>query len=607
MKGTTSQENNNRESITEEKEKNKNTYTSIHDKELESEDPREEQSSKGRKDHTYTYHKYQDPQEQPWTIATMNVRGLKDGIKPIQLADHMESQNIQMLGIAETNFMEEDHKFITMAHSKYRSYWANGERRGEGVGIMLDREIDKHTVKVKRYEGRIITLELLFKDRVRLGIAQIYLPSDKTKRMEWERKLRQITQGWENNNTHTIVMGDFNAVVDPRKDRKGGTSSRTESTIFRDMRECNLQDNFRIYNEEQKLYTWEERNLGSRIDMIWTSEGITEATQYTSVIDYRDEMNTDHKQPTIRVDSSRFKRVRSRIREHKNTGPYDLKKLEEKDWKDWGEDLDKHITDSHTPKVILEEKWRAMEEAMRVTADKHFTRIRIRKGDERGRMNHKPTPLYTQYKKLNRLMALTLRYQEKQPEASEKPNPYTDKLKKTWEGIDQTLVRIPDPSRQDNLETWKRWAKSLRSSIRNTIRIEQRHIDRTKIQERIEQRILKFRDKKKEVIKNITGRGVAPIKMRNIIREEDQEISTDSKEILKGAARYFQENRRERIFGRGNTRIPTRWLNRYIQTPNVNQHTYTTLSEKITREETEEAIKEGSNSKAPDIRESTYG
>jgi exonuclease III len=299
MGNTTSQKNNNRDNeskdgTTEERKKTQreeNTHTmkeilvrgarnnqTNQKTDLSTEDMNKRQKRQGMDKHTHTYHKYHGSQEEEWKIGTTNVRGLKDGIKPQQLMDHMITQKMQILGVAETNFTEDEHRYKITDHSEYRLYWVNGEGRGEGVGIILNREIDRHCVKVKRYGGRIITTELLFKDRVRLGIAQIYFPGEKTKRVEWEKKLRRIIQGWENNNTHMIVMGDFNAVVDPRKDRKGGTSPKTESGIFGDMRESNQQDNFRVYNRRQEQYTWEERSLGSRIDMIWTSEEITEAT-----------------------------------------------------------------------------------------------------------------------------------------------------------------------------------------------------------------------------------------------------------------------------------------------------------------------------------------
>ncbi len=346
----------------------------------------------------------------------MNARGLKDGIKPSQLVDHMEAQEIQILGIAETNFTEEDHRHRIPAHSRYRSYWANGESRGEGVGIMIDREIDKHNTKIRRYGGRIITVELLFKDKVKLGIAQVYFPSDKTKRTEWEGKLRRIVQQWESSNTHSIVMGDFNAVVDPRKDRKGGTSSRAESEIFRDMKESNLRDSFRVFNRGQRQYTWEGRNLGSRIDMIWTSEGITGDTQHAEIVDFRDEMSTDHKQPRISIDPNRFARTKCKIREHRSIGPYDLKKLKEEDWKRWGEDLDEYINDNHTLSSTLEEKWKVLEKAMKKAADRHFTRIKFKNNRGGGKKDHKPTPLYVQYRKLNRLIELVGKLQEKRLE-----------------------------------------------------------------------------------------------------------------------------------------------------------------------------------------------
>src|SRR4051794_19909999 len=118
-------------------------------------------------------------------------------------------------------------------------------------------------------------------------------------------------------------------------------------------------------------------------------------------------------------------------------------------------------------------------------------------------MNHKPTLLYTQYKKLNRLIELVDRQQEEGPKEGKQTETDTQKARRKWEAIDQELINIPDPTIQTNAEEWRNLAKKLRNSTRNTIKLEQRHIDRKEIQERIERRIIKFRDKKREVIKNI--------------------------------------------------------------------------------------------------------
>jgi hypothetical protein len=151
-------------------------------------------------------------------------------------------------------------------------------------------------------------------------------------------------------------MGDFNAVMNPKKDRKGGSSPRAESEIFKDMKESGLQDIFRVINGGQKQFTWEERNLGSRIDMIWTSEEITEVTRSAEIDDFREEISTDHKQPKITIDPHRFKRDKIKIREHRSLGPYDLKRLNEENWRSWGEELDIIIARDHTVEQTLEER-----------------------------------------------------------------------------------------------------------------------------------------------------------------------------------------------------------------------------------------------------------
>src|SRR5690242_3118364 len=103
----------------------------------------------------------------------MNVRGLKDGIKPLQLIDYIKSQGTQILGVTETNFTDKEYRYRVSNHTGYRTYWADGKDRGEGVGIIISREIDRHNIKVRRYGNRIIMTKLLFRDRIKLKIARV--------------------------------------------------------------------------------------------------------------------------------------------------------------------------------------------------------------------------------------------------------------------------------------------------------------------------------------------------------------------------------------------------------------------------------------------------
>jgi exonuclease III len=446
----------------------------------------------------HKYHKYHNNEGENWKIATINIRGLKDGIKPRQITEHMEEQGIQILGLSETNLTEEEHRHVIADHPKFRSYWANGEKRGEGVGVLIERNLDRHNIKVRRYGGRIITIELLFKDKVKMGIAQIYLPSDKDRRYQVEESLKKIVQSWESSNSHIIVMGDFNAVEKPRKDRKGHRTNKAESKIFRFMKEYDLQDSFRTYNKEQVDYTWEERDLGSRIDMIWTSGFITEHTQDSSIIDIREELNTDHKQPRIQVDATILGREKVTIRDQRKMGPYNTKEATKEVWKKWEEDLEEKIgssTEGAMESVDL--IWDRLAAAMKAASEKHFRRIRIKGNISRGKGNHRPTPLYAQYKKLNSLIGLTEKYQKKQEgteEATREAARIERSLEEIWRGMDQDLLPIANPVQHISLATWRETAKYLRNATRNSLKLEQKQINRSKITERIEARILKFKN-----------------------------------------------------------------------------------------------------------------
>ncbi len=138
------------------------------------------------------------------------------------------------------------------------------------------------------------------------------------------------------------------------------------------------------------------------------------------------------------------------------------------------------------------------------------------------------------------------------------------RMEEIWRNIDQKLSDITDPHTETNLKEWKKGIKTVRNSLKVVLKLKQRQIDRIRITERIETRMLKFKDRKKDVIRSVMGKSRANIKVSHMIKQDVQEIITNLQEISKEVARYFQENWRERYFGKKKVRTSTQWLNKYL-------------------------------------------
>src|SRR4051812_29497245 len=97
--------------------------------------------------------------------------------------------------------------------------------------------------------------------------------------------------------------------------------------------------------------------------------------------------------------------------------------------------------------------------------------------------------------------------------------------------MDQDFLPISNPVQHISLDTQRETEKYLRNATRNSLKLEQNQINRSKIMERIEARILKFKNQKEEVIRNIIRDPQPRIECSYVIRGQDQKITCDPIQI----------------------------------------------------------------------------
>src|ERR1044071_2221890 len=87
-------------------------------------------------------------------IATHNVRGLKDATKQKNLLHTIELNNIDILGLSETNLAGKKAIFAFRNLENYTSYFDGDDSdnyRGQGVGLILHKSFAKHVSRVTRF------------------------------------------------------------------------------------------------------------------------------------------------------------------------------------------------------------------------------------------------------------------------------------------------------------------------------------------------------------------------------------------------------------------------------------------------------------------------
>ena len=118
------------------------------------------------------------------SIAHNNVISFSDYTKLFQIINEALSNNIDILGLSETNLTSKQSKFIhkEMLPNYYSVFnSAPNKCKGTGVAILLTPSITSHVIKSKENLGRYIYVDLAFKRQMTIRIFQIYLhanPSD---------------------------------------------------------------------------------------------------------------------------------------------------------------------------------------------------------------------------------------------------------------------------------------------------------------------------------------------------------------------------------------------------------------------------------------------
>ena len=77
-------------------------------------------------------------------LATHNINGLKaNGQKIEQLQDWIVDNEIDILGLAETNISGKEGFFLTKDIENYTSFWTNArveKKKGSGVGLLISKQ-----------------------------------------------------------------------------------------------------------------------------------------------------------------------------------------------------------------------------------------------------------------------------------------------------------------------------------------------------------------------------------------------------------------------------------------------------------------------------------
>ena len=123
--------------------------------------------------------------------------------------------------------------------------------------------------------GRILLLDALIQDE-RFSLINIYAPNAEESQVCFYSQLKKIMLQKVPTDNYVLLGGDFNIVMDLRKDRKTDARTSASSNYCRIMSTLNyikgyyqIQDIWRVKNPLASRYTWRRNNpsrVSSRLD-----------------------------------------------------------------------------------------------------------------------------------------------------------------------------------------------------------------------------------------------------------------------------------------------------------------------------------------------------
>jgi exonuclease III len=191
-------------------------------------------------------------------IITLNINGIKDNSKQQFLNKFLNQHRPDILSLQETNINN-----FTALHIEYLAIINNNvENKRSGTIIIHKKEIE--IIKIEKEEsGRITRAQ--FKNFI---IVNIYAPTqNETAANRHLFFLHTLPKFLKANDENTIILGDFNSIVDP-KDREG-TKKKINHQLKNVIDRLKFVDAFRMMNPDANSYTFISPNGKSRIDRIY--------------------------------------------------------------------------------------------------------------------------------------------------------------------------------------------------------------------------------------------------------------------------------------------------------------------------------------------------
>jgi len=222
-------------------------------------------------------------------VASWNVNSIR--VRLQQVLDWLDAEKPDVLGLQEIKMPTDDFPTAEFAEAGYHAE-VDGQKTYNGVALLSrDAGSDIHRAIPDLADEQKRAIAGTF-DGTR--VINLYVPNGKAVgdekyayKLNWLAALHAWVAKEVAAHDKVVVMGDFNIAPDDRDvhdaEEWAGKilCSDPERKALEDLLELGLQDSFRLFEQDEKLFSWWDyraagfrRNRGLRIDLLLVSQAI---------------------------------------------------------------------------------------------------------------------------------------------------------------------------------------------------------------------------------------------------------------------------------------------------------------------------------------------
>jgi len=574
-------------------------------------------------------------------IGSFNIRGALTAGKVESLCEWGSMKNMDVIAVQETNMNSGGARMAKgLKQQHYQMWWVNGAEgatRGNGVGMLISNLWWQHAGRMSSCGGRAQARDFDFQRDCKVRIINCYMPSGQDPEItenitKW---IQKEYNGAREERRGVILLGDFNAVRDPRIDRKreSARGSRPETALLQWLETQPLHDVFRAVHPLREDYTCQDT---SRIDMVFVSDLLADRIMKVKHKSLAGIVESDHKMVAAAFTMhGLMEQSLGGILYKKPKGyRFLFRETTNKDWEAFADDVSARLRDKNEMSTMGLRRYDPEEEDINITLE-DLQRIDVERawrwysegvmtsakdnlpGKVVGKTGVKPEKelsLMHLVRDLARIkkLANSIRKKRKQKTVDEKWatlvaqqerfNEHAEWVRTTAEKELEDLTAVPGLSARD--EVWKEWIKGVKRrwtiSI-TTLQVERKMEKAKMMNDLIEKRCGQMLTETGKMIDKLLGRARGKVILDRIQDEVDGvQINILEPEELKTRVRAWFDKwhgpRPAQPLEPG-----SRWEKQYAPQEWIKEEWYDGMMDPPSREEFDAIVQDAPKSKAPGV------